>query len=456
MRNKWITRFITIILSALSFAFFALFSCLFTYDKYGVLARGYIDYAKGENYKATTILLDYSNLQSKTYEQQTIDIKIVEQSGVECIAYGYSCNWFCGVTQYGGSDKSNASPSPAGLLATNKDGGEILGLDLLAGRFPANIYEIAIAETQFDYFLSVGYSYNFKNFVFDEEEGVFEFDSLAEKAPIQKIESYKDIIGKKLAMYGNPDKGTLGTDSIFEVEIVGVVNTHYDQNKIGFEEHNGTANNIVIAKEWRVAFPQGDAYMGYMYLPVALEYKTAKECAKLTFELQKLSETMSAGRPLGVLEMALISLPLSNPDPFFSWVGAFFGIFAVALNAYLMTALMEKERKQIGILRAMGASKKRVCSIYIIGTLVFSIFIFFAAFITTIGLYYGYLRPSTMFNYKAYIISPYVFNGWTVLILAGISFLVPVLSVLLPLHKFLKRSIVDTIRGNDTKKEKKR
>ena len=41
-----------------------------------------------------------------------------------------------------------------------------------------------------------------------------------------------------------------------------------------------------------------------------------------------------------------------------------------------------------------------------------------------------------------------VFTGWTVLILAGLSFGVPILCSLVPLRKFLKKSIVDNISGN--------
>ena len=62
------------------------------------------------------------------------------------------------------------------------------------------------------------------------------------------------------------------------------------------------------------------------------------------------------------------------------------------------------------------------------------------SFLLALGLsalaYYGLLQPWT---FRAdFGVSVLQFNGWTVLILAGLSFSVPLLSTLVPLKRFLK------------------
>lgn len=45
-----------------------------------------------------------------------------------------------------------------------------------------------------------------------------------------------------------------------------------------------------------------------------------------------------------------------------------FLVFAVLLNAHLITAIMEMKRKQIGVLRALGGSERMVRALYLTGT----------------------------------------------------------------------------------------
>ena len=54
--------------------------------------------------------------------------------------------------------------------------------------------------------------------------------------------------------------------------------------------------------------------------------------------------------------------------------------------------------------------------------------------------------------FEMYGVSRMVLNGWNILFLAGLSFIVPFLCTIVPIKKFLKQSIVDNISGNLSKR----
>ena len=80
--------------------------------------------------------------------------------------------------------------------------------------------------------------------------------------------------------------------------------------------------------------------------------------------------------------------------------------------------------------------------------------IFLLSLVFTVAVFYGFWQE--MWMIPIFGISPFVFNGWTVLILFGISLAVPLISVLIPLYRFLSRSIVDTIREEENQGKKRK
>ncbi len=162
---------------------------------------------------------------------------------------------------------------------------------------------------------------------------------------------------------------------------------------------------------------------------------------------------------MGLVEMdRLLEIKdINSPNYFFSgWKsaqalvwgveGAIFCVFAIVLTSYLMTAMMNKKRKQIGIMRSLGASRRRVSGYFLIGTLMLSGIIFLVALAMSLAINYGYIVPRMTDEWFG--VPKFVYSGWTVLILAGISFVVPVLSVLLPLRLFMRRSCVEMMKDS--------
>ena len=126
--------------------------------------------------------------------------------------------------------------------------------------------------------------------------------------------------------------------------------------------------------------------------------------------------------------------------------GGFFGIFAALLCWHQMTSMLAVQRIKIGILRSLGAGEKDVVKIVLLFAAILSFFTFLLAIGFTLAGYYGFLYPA--FYTPKYGVSEFVLNGWNFLVLAGLSFGVPLLCSVVPLRKFLKKSIVDNISGN--------
>ena len=116
--------------------------------------------------------------------------------------------------------------------------------------------------------------------------------------------------------------------------------------------------------------------------------------------------------------------------------GLLFGIFSILLCWYLTTSSLNLKKRKIGVLRALGAGDADVKRIVLFEALIVAICSFALALLLSLGVFYGSLQPLT---YMAQFgVSMLNFTGWNVLILAVLSFTVPILSTLVPLKRFLK------------------
>ena len=123
--------------------------------------------------------------------------------------------------------------------------------------------------------------------------------------------------------------------------------------------------------------------------------------------------------------------------------GLLFGIFSILLCWHLTTSSLNLKKRKIGVLRALGAGDADVKRIVLFEALIVAICSFALALLLSLGVFYGSLQPLT---YMAQFgVSMLNFTGWNVLILAALSFSVPLLSTLVPLKKFLKKPVVENI-----------
>ncbi len=507
-RGKWMVRVLTILLSAMSFMLFAIASTAFTFDVFDFQVRGYQYYMADKDYYL------FSNTTSGTgYAPGDPELLLTEEevvsieSGVDLnfvtscrnqidVGYFFDKSYFRGekykydeneeIEDYtdeykaylkeveGRSLAYSVSDVTVGSEATYDD----LNYRLLAGRYPEAVNEIAVSEEIYEMFAWGGYvdaiaegCYTLQEFtfVFETYEAYAWDDSVIppEEAG-EAIKSYDDLLGKTLANYELQEENSNERHETMpdEVVIVGIVEM---ENRPAWPRRYSPPyfSGILRSEAWRQEQIAADKL--YAEALVARNFNNSEQVVRdavsLTLELSELARPRFEGLTpyvdlnVGAYTVSslvdyMIDINLYLLILIVCGIGVVFLIFSILLNAHLMTSLMSMKRKQIGVLRALGVSKRRVRELYLTGTAVLGLLIFLLSLIFTVAVFYGFWQK--MWMIPIFGISPFVFNGWTVLILFGISLAVPLISVLIPLHRFLSRSIVDTIREEENHGKKRK
>ncbi len=350
-----------------------------------------------------------------------------------------------------------------------------LNYRLLAGRYPEAVNEIAVSEEIYEMFAWGGYvdaiaegCYTLQEFtfVFEKYEAYAWDDSVIppEEAGV-KIDSYEDLLGKTLGHYELKEENRQTEHETLpdEVVIVGIVEMEDRPAWPRRYPQPSYFSGILRSEVWRQEQIAADKL--YAEALVARNFNNSEQVVRdavsLTLELSELARPRFEGLTpyvdlnVGAYTVSSLADHIVDSNLYILIlivcdVGVVFLVFAVLLNAHLITAIMEMKRKQIGVLRALGGSERRVRAIYLTGTAVLGLCIFLLSLVFTVAVFYGFWKKMWMIS--IFGISPFVFNGWTVLILFVLSFAVPLLSALVPLKRFFKKSIVDNISGENPKK----
>ena len=503
-RGKWMVRVLTILLSAMSFIFFAMASTAFTFDVFEFQVRGYQNYMMDKEY-----FLFMNDIANTSLSPSSLELLLTNQeisaieNGVDLnfvtscrnqidVGYFFDKSYFRGekykydeneeIEDYtdeykaylkeveGRSLAYSVSDVTVGSEATYDD----LNYRLLAGRYPEAVNEIAVSEEIYEMFAWGGYvdaiaegCYTLQEFtfVFEKYEAYAWDDSVIppEEAG-EAIKSYDDLLGKTLANYELQEENSNERHETMpdEVVIVGIVEM---ENRPAWPRRYSQPyfSGILRSEAWRQEQIAADKL--YAEALVARNFNNSEQVVRdavsLTLELSELArprfEGLSPYVDLNVGAYTVSSLADHIVDSnlyililIVCGIGVVFLIFSILLNAHLMTSLMSMKRKQIGVLRALGGSERRVRAIYLTGTAVLGLCIFLLSLVFTVAVFYGFWQKMWMIS--IFGISPFVFNGWTVLILFVLSFAVPLLSALVPLKRFFKKSIVDNISGENPKK----
>ena len=279
---------------------------------------------------------------------------------------------------------------------------------------------------------------------------------------LEEIETYEDLWGKEVYFQGDPETGSLGLENIYTLKIVGLVDC--TQAKVNISENR---NFILHSKAWREVFwPSLKEGVEYLAAGPTDDYDLARSCVEVTLSMienyeKEHPEAVAAQDTVGVepIHTFINHAPMSSVR-FWDETntvttagtggGLLFGIIAVLLCWHLMTSTLALQRIKIGILRSLGAGEADVIRIILIEALLVSVCSFLLGLIFTLAGYYWVLYP--LFYIKIYGVCPLILNGWNILFLAGLSFIVPFLCTIVPTKKFLKQSIVDNISGNLSKR----
>ena len=502
LQGKAVTKVLTVFLCAFSFALFALASTGYTYSKFDYYTRALMHYST-QTFGATRVYVASLGQEGiSRFEEEGASFAYLYQEDeryapwdVPLRDYMYDYNHYQHELSYGErqlvSDEEYERFRPHGgtkPAVFNESVGETLGVEVLAGRYPQSVHEIAVSEVVFDDFRRNGYVDNSANMIYLDKgklpDGTLHHDpatgEIAPESPggstdllepndgdvftgyhffglgncgeRETIESYDDLLGKEIMLYGNLETGVLDESGIYSAKIVGVLDT----SALQAEGLSGP----VFSEEWREVFLEGhDDLCTEMIAPPVTSTREAQNFVDLTLEL--LEEYLQEHSVMSNLQLG--AAPVTNLiefDPQFNnerliftvggGAGLLFGIFSVLLCWHLTTSSLNLKKRKIGVLRALGVGEADVKRIALFEALFVAICSFALAFLLSLGVFYGALQPLA---YMAQFgVSMLNFTGWNVLILAGLSFAVPLLCSVVPLKRFLKKPIVDNISGNSRRR----
>lgn len=295
------------------------------------------------------------------------------------------------------------------------------GGTLLAGRMPSAATEIAINECYLSEFMRRGYclysdiaSLDFVEPVYNDPYSpnydstlpdwcILNIDEIPrrEDALVAQIDGAEDMLGKQIALCGEPDGQAVGFGngtSFYLVTIVGVVDTGcsgYDENSI-WRIHD----KIFVSEEWASAnYPEGGA------LALCAARGTDRGRIQPCIDLYQQTVDLVYGLPSGAKlpsevlvltgEDGLDTLVAVLKGDFYAYRilllsgGVFFAVFSALLSYTLISAAVEKKRREIGILKSLGAKDGDIYSIFLCMCLLIGAAVFVAALAATLGIVYG-------------------------------------------------------------------
>ena len=494
MQGKVITKVLTVFLCAFSFALFALSSTGYMYDQVDFLTRSFLTLQKVHT---PGILFSHFDNYAQSWLFPTERIDYIEQETgldfVYCFLHAEDSVYrFYAEYETESPERMNET-----ILSGSAAAYEDCGFQLMAGRYPEADDEIVITLSRFQDFQKLGYAYNDYHFVHIRDGVVlsdvpysYQYNSIGDRfieihsgrgsVPVpgdytgyvyvefkergepEEIRTYDDIIGKKIICFGDPQTGSLGKENIYDATIVGVADDSEAHCNIY------TLRRVSLRSEsWRETFaPSVQDDVECLAAGPTDDYDLARTCVEVT--LNMIEETDSShpdyetpNGQIGVYPLtSLINrTAITHPNfwdeknvliAFGAAAGLLFGIVSVLLCWHLMTSTLNLQRIKIGILRSMGAGEADVIRIILIEALLVAVGAFLLGLVFTLAGYYWVVKPMSFF--EMYGVSRMVLNGWNILFLAGLSFIVPFLCTIVPTKKFLKQSIVDNISGNLSKR----
>ncbi len=359
-----------------------------------------------------------------------------------------------------------------------------LGVSMLAGRLPEAVDEIAISECQLYEFMRRGYclyedvaaeqliepQYNqaggFGHFNPSLPDNyILNLDEIPKRDPakVVSVTSAEDILGKKVLFLEEVTKDGKETNLY---TITGVVDTGcgYD-----YYEHTHRAA-FDLRDEYALLQDKifvSDAAVRQMGLrPSCMIALRPTERTGIVRCLKVLQETLDAAhekfdKETKLLEHAImiaeereLADQLDNQITLFPQIhvlfgvaGAVFGIFGVLLTYYLMSAAAEKERKAIGILKTLGGRDRDVIFLFFLLALGIGIAVYLLSVAGTLGL------VSFMGGMSVGGVPVLEFGVLQAAMLFVFCVGLPILTMEIPIRKFLKQTCIAMIREQDAKKE---
>lgn len=146
-----------------------------------------------------------------------------------------------------------------------------------------------------------------------------------------------------------------------------------------------------------------------------------------------------------IRDVRMVTITLTLFRNLFLYAGGFLAVFSALLLSSFIANSVSAKSAEIGILRGLGARKSDVFKVFLAETLLIaSVTALLSCVIAGIlcGVVNSYLRTS--FDITVTVLS---FGLWEILLIFGITFLVAILSSLLPIYRIAKKQPVEAMKS---------
>lgn len=307
------------------------------------------------------------------------------------------------------------------------------------GRLPEREDELALSLCFVNSFLEFGYYDNIASPTVVEN-----FELIRDEAYLTYFDSAEAFVSAGCRIKGTFGFGEEAEERVYT--IVGAVDEHctHDHRTAGYMQRIEPYDKVYMSLEaftGRSLFSNGTAWNCLL----AVKGETPEALGDFVAFVQGREDMYFVSELLSALETCAESL--EQASTIFGYVGLGLIVFAAALIYQFVTFSMEKKKRQIGVLRALGASRGDIAFIFLMESLFLALlqaalgaglsFVFGA--VTNVTLQSGIALPITFVSIRL----------WTVPALFGLSILVSLLAAALPIAKTVKKSPVEAIRDNE-------
>ena len=345
---------------------------------------------------------------------------------------------FLGAEPQGKMELSSClTASPEWLMYADGEYLSAVGAEVI-GRLPEREGEVALSLCLVNSFLEFGYYDNIASPTqFDEN-----YEMIRDESFLYGFDSAEALVaaGCRLTMkvgYEEPES---------TLTIVGAVDEHctHDHRAADFVQRAEPFDKVYLSREQFTSCSEVFSGGAWSYLLVP-KGEHAEDRGGLVAYVEGSESMRFESTLLSSLEGYASALEGSR-DIFF-YVGLGLIVFAAALIYQFVSFSMEKKKRQIGVLRALGATGRDIAVIFLMESL------FLAVLQAALGAGLSFaFAAATNATLAAGIELPVAFasiRGWSIPALFGLSIAVSLLSAAVPIVRTVKKSPVEAIRDNE-------
>ena len=234
--------------------------------------------------------------------------------------------------------------------------------------------------------------------------------------------------------------GLLYADTNNSNAFVALSDSTYEHFKTISNEENP---NYYSSKNWtetKYEKPE-NAIFNAVYIPYNSSLKS--ELSMFTFEWAEDDSRYSISHAVGDA-LELVNSMITELSTVFMWIGIVMAVFAALLLSNFISVSISHKKRDIGILRAVGARSSDVFKIFFSESFFIALI---SIIISMVGCFVACSIINTEIGSALSGVSLFVFGPMSMLILVGVALVTAVVATFLPVYNAAKKKPVDSIRA---------